>query len=84
MSTTSGRNLLIAIVLLIGAVLVWGVLVMPDQRSTGQKISDAVNTLPQGVDKAGRQLESRTPGEKLGDAVKDTGDDIKNTTSNDK
>lgn len=83
MSSSSGRNLLIAIVLLVAAVLVWGVLVMPDQRSTGQKIGDAVNALPQGVDKAGRQLENRTPGEKLGDAVKDTGDDIKNNTSND-
>jgi hypothetical protein len=84
MSNSSGRNLLIAIVLLIAAVLVWGVLIMPDQRTTGQKIGDAVDALPQGVDKAGRQLESRTPGEKLGDAVKDTGDDIKNNTSNDR
>jgi hypothetical protein len=83
MSTSSGRNLLIAIVLLIAAVLVWGVLVMPDQRSTGQKIGDAANALPQGLDKAGRQLEDRTPGQKLGDAVKDTGDDIKNNTSSD-
>ena len=84
MSASSGRNLLIAIVLVIAAVLVWGVLVMPDQRSTGQKLGDAVDALPQGIDKAGRQLEDRTPGQKIGDAVKDAGDDIKKNTSNDR
>ncbi len=84
MNSSSGRNLLVALVLLVAAVLVWGLLIMPDQRSTGQKIGDAVDALPQGIDKAGRQLEDRTPGQKLGDAVKDTGDDIKNSTSNDR
>ncbi len=53
----------------------------PDQRSAGDKISDAINELPNGVDKAARQLEDRTPGEKLGDAVKDAGDDIKKSTN---
>ena len=84
MNSSSGRNLLVALVLLVAAVLLWGLLIMPDQRSTGQKIGDAVDALPQGIDKAGRQLEDRTPGQKLGDAVKDTGDDIKNSTSNDR
>ena len=84
MNSSSGRNLLIAIALLVAALLVWGVLIMPDQRTTGQKIGDAVDALPQGIDKAGRELEDRTPGQKLGDAVKDAGDDIKNNTSSDR
>ena len=53
----------------------------PDQRSAGDKIGDAINELPNGVDKAVRQLEDRTPGEKLEDAVKDVGDDIKKSTN---
>lgn len=53
----------------------------PDQRSAGDKIGDAINELPNGVDKAARELEDRTPGEKLEDAVKDAGDDIKKSTN---
>lgn len=49
----------------------------PDQRSGGDKIGDAINELPNGVDKAARELEDRTPGEKLGDAVEDAGDELK-------
>lgn len=63
------------LVLLAGAAYVF--LNMPDHRSVSQKISDAADQLPKGVSKAARQLEDRTPGEKLGDAVKDTGDTLK-------
>jgi hypothetical protein len=53
----------------------------PDRRDAGQKIADAINELPNGVDKAGRQLENRTPGEKLGDAARDVGQDIRKATN---
>jgi short subunit fatty acids transporter len=76
----SSRNLMYLIVVLIVGAVAWAVLTMPDQRSTGQKMGDAVDALPHGVDKAAEQLEDRTPGEKLGDAVRDAGDEIKNTT----
>jgi len=69
---------LIAIIIL--AFLVYGALTMPDRRSATDKIGDAVHELPQGVDKAARQLEDRTPGQKLGDDVKDAGDKIKQNT----
>ena len=62
---------------IIVALLIYGVLTLPDQRNTTEKIGDAIHDLPQGVDKAERQLHDRTPGQKLGDAVKDTGDKIK-------
>ena len=53
----------------------------PDKRNAGEKISDAINELPNGVDKAARQLEERTPGEKLNDVVEDAGDDLKKATN---
>ncbi|HEU5047097.1 MAG TPA: hypothetical protein VFT64_04555 [Rickettsiales bacterium] len=74
-------------VILIIAVIVaicgvgYALLTMPDQRTTGQRIGDAIDALPQGVDKAGQQLEKRTPGERLGDAMKDAGDSVKKNTS---
>ncbi len=80
-TNSSFRGLGAAIIILAIAVVAWAVLTMPDQRSTGQKVGDAIDALPQGVDKAARQLENRSPGEKLGDAVKDAGDDIKNRTN---
>ena len=53
----------------------------PDKRDVGQKVSDAIGELPNGVDKAARQLKDRTPGEKLNDAAKDAGTNIKKATN---
>jgi len=72
---------LIAVVLVIIAILAYRMLTMPDQRNATDKIGDAVHELPQGVDKAARQMEDRTPGQKLGDSVKDAGDKIKENTN---
>ena len=74
-------KLLLTIVAVIAIGLIgYTILTAPDQRTAGEKIGDAVDALPQGVDKAARQLEDRTAGEKLGDAVKDAGEDIKHNT----
>lgn len=75
------KYLLTALVVIVLAGVAWGALTMPDHRSTGQRIGDAVDALPQGVDKAGRELQDRTPGARLGDAVKDTGQNIKDSTN---
>jgi hypothetical protein len=77
----STKGILSILVLLVLGVLAWGVLTMPDQRSTGQRIGDAIDALPHGVGKAADQLGDRTPGQKLGDAVKDTGQTIKDSTA---
>lgn len=74
------------ILMMIGLVVVIGivgyyVLNAPDKRSAGDKIGDAINELPKGVDKAARQLEDRTPADKLNDAAKDAGDDLKKATN---
>jgi hypothetical protein len=65
------RNLVIVIVLVVVGVGAYAVLTMPDRRNTTEKVGDAIHDLPQGVDKASRQLEDRTPGQKLGDTIKD-------------
>lgn len=47
------------------------VLTKPDQRNGFEKVGDAVSELPNGVDNAARELEDRTPGERIVDDVKD-------------
>ena len=65
------RNFLTVIAIVIVVGVGYLLLTMPDRRTTTEKVGDAIHDLPQGVDKAGRQLESRTPGEKIGDTIKD-------------
>jgi hypothetical protein len=76
------KNLMMALIILVVVILGYVVLTTPDQRSTGQRIGDAIDALPEGPGKAARELEKRTPGEKLGDEVKDLGNDIKRSTDN--
>lgn len=71
MSSTFTRNLLAAVVVLALAFGAYSLLTMPDQRNATEKVGDAIHDLPQGVGKASQQLESRTPGQKIGDAIKD-------------
>jgi hypothetical protein len=66
----------IALIVVIVAGIAYYVLNMPDQRTAGQKIGDAVQELPNAKD-AGRQLENRTPGQKLEDAAHDEKQDVK-------
>ena len=70
MQNSSTRNLLIAIVAILVIGFGYMAMTQPDNRSVGQKISDAADELPS-LDKAGRQLEDRTPADKVGDAIKD-------------
>jgi cell division protein FtsL len=81
MSQPQGKSLMIAVTILVIAVLGYYVLNAPDRRNASEKMSDAINELPKGLDKASRQLENRTPGEKLSDAAKDAGDDVKKATN---
>lgn len=67
-------TMLIAIAILATAYIV---LNRPDQRDPLQKVGDAIEALPQGVDKAARKLSDRTPGDKINDAAKDAKQDVK-------
>jgi hypothetical protein len=71
MNNTATRNLVMLAVIIALAFLAYSFLTMPDHRTTTEKVGDAIHDLPQGVNKAGRQLEDRTPGQKIGDAIKD-------------
>lgn len=55
-------------------VIVYGAMTRPDTRSTGEKLTDAVGKLDEGIDDAARELEDRTPAERIGDEVKDAVD----------
>ncbi|MDX2027941.1 MAG: hypothetical protein SFW62_04840 [Alphaproteobacteria bacterium] len=81
MTNTTYKWPLILGVIIIASIGTYAFLTMQDHRSATEKIGDAIHELPQGLDKAGRQLEERTPAQKLGDAVKDTGDEIKENTN---
>ncbi len=76
-----GKLLLYAAVIIIAGIAAYTILYAPDRRDSTQKISDAIDELPNGLDKAARQLESRTPADKLQDAAQDATDDIKKSTN---
>jgi hypothetical protein len=75
------KPLLYAVVIIAVGVLGYNVLYAPDKRNGAEKVSDAVDALPNGVDKAARQLESRTPADKLHDAAQDAKDDFNKSTN---
>ena len=77
----NGKFLLVAGVIAIIALIGYNILNAPDRRDGGQKIADAIHELPNGADKAARQLKDRTPADKLNDAAKDAGDDVKKATN---
>jgi hypothetical protein len=78
---STGKNLLFVAAIVVVGIIGYGLLYAPDQRTTGEKIVDAVDALPDGLDKAARQLEDRTPADKLKDAASDAGDDLKKATN---
>jgi len=78
--TPSQGVIAIILVAMIGF-LAYLFLTTPDQRSFTDRVGDAFHALPRGVDKASEQLEDRTPGQKLGDAIKDQGQKVKDNTA---
>ncbi|MDP9195251.1 MAG: hypothetical protein M3O22_00520 [Pseudomonadota bacterium] len=74
------KTLLVILLLVVIAFFGYRFLTMPDNRTTGERIGDAVDALPEGPGKAIEELDDKTPGERLGDGVKDLGDKIKENT----
>jgi hypothetical protein len=66
-------GVLIAVIVVVIGIAVWN---MPDKRTPGEKVGDAIGTLSdgQGLDDAARELKDRTPGQRLEDGVKDATD----------
>jgi len=72
--------LTIAVILALGF-LAYSFLNMPDNRTVGEKIDDSVNALKHDSPKqAVRELQNRTPGQKIGEAVEDAGEKIQDET----
>ena len=71
MDRISIRGLVLALAAVVVVLVGYLFLTMPDHRNGTERVGDAIHDLPQGVDKASRQLEDRSPGQKLGDAIKD-------------
>ena len=65
------------LIVILVAIIGYYVLNAPDRRNPVQKMGDAIHELHNGPDKAARQLENRTPGDKLKDAVTDEKHDVK-------
>lgn len=75
------NTLLIALAVSVIGIVIYVALTLPDQRTTSEKMGDAVDTLGDSISDAARELEPRTPAEKFGDAVKDIGSDMKSETA---
>ncbi len=63
-----------AVVIAVVAVGAYAMLTTPDDRTAGEHISDAADNLDEGLDDAARELENRTPAERIGDEVEDATD----------
>ncbi len=78
----NSKTLPVIILGIIVALVAYFALTGPDRRTVGDKIGDAASELQNGAQKAGRQLEDRTPGEKLQDAAHDAKEDVKDAVHN--
>ena len=63
----------VVVVILIVALFASGTLSFKDNRSTSDRVGDAIHALPDGADKAADQLGDRSPGERVGDTIKGIG-----------
>lgn len=84
-TTNNTRTIFGIIIVVILAIAIYSFMTMPDDRTTGERMGDAVDELSEGngLDDAARELEDRTPGERVGDAIEDTGDEIREQTDGD-
>ena len=77
-TTTSANNnngmLVVLAVAIIAIIAVAAIYLMQDNRSGGERVGDAIETIPQGLDKAANQLDDQPPAKNvernLGDAEK--------------
>jgi hypothetical protein len=74
MSNTNTNVIIGVLIVAVVAVAGYAMLTMPDQRSTGDRIGDAVDQLDNGLDDAARELEDRTPAERIRDDINDATD----------
>lgn len=64
----------LAVLVVVIVVMAYMMMNTREDKSIGQKMDDAIGQLDNGVDNAARELENRTPAEKVVDEVKDATD----------
>lgn len=78
---SGGKGLIIVLVIALLAVGAYAFTHMRDTRTTGERLDDAGSKLSHGdVGGAAGQLGDRTPGQKVGDALENTGNKIQDET----
>jgi hypothetical protein len=65
----SSSGMTIGVIALVAVVALAVFVSLPDRRTTGERLGDAVETLPQGVDKAADELGDKPPAERAADKV---------------
>lgn len=71
MNRTRVLSIIVAVLLIVVA---YFMLTQPDNRGPLEKAGDAIGRLDEGVDDAARELEDRTPAERIQDGVEDATD----------
>ena len=77
-SQSLGRSLFILLVIVVVGMAAYAILNKPDDRNAVQKVGDAIQKLPEGGTKAARELQDRTPADRISDSVKDEKNKIEN------
>lgn len=76
-TTMTPPRIAATILVIIALVIAYLFFTAPDRRNGFERVGDAISELPNGPGKAADQLKDRTPAQKIGDAVEDAGDEIK-------
>ena len=61
---------IVVIAAAVAAAIAYWVMTMPDRRTPGEKMDDAIGDINHGFDKASHDLQYQTTGQKLGDKIK--------------
>jgi hypothetical protein len=77
----NNRGLWALIAVVVIGLLAWVVLSAPDNRTTGERVGDAIDELPNGLDEAGQELQDKSAADRVGDAVEDAGDELERDLS---
>ena len=70
-NTSTTKLILIVGIVVIAVLAFFSLSGMPDRRTTGDRVGDAINGLDHGVGEAGSRLHDETPAQKLGDKIQD-------------
>lgn len=73
----SSTTIIIACAVALLAVLAFSFLNMREERSFGEKVGDATESMSDGLTEAGRSFEDRTPAEKMRDGASDAADEVR-------